>query len=210
MYNYSTIPLFAAGNYQAFTTVGKAKQHVNFALGAAAGLGELIAVDGQFYLAEPKGKLSLMADKKGLSSAVGADFKADSRFYVRTMALTQLEKELLKKNPSGRFMAIKVTGLFKKITARSEDFAKPPYQPFSTWMKTHQHVFSLHNVTGTLVMFYLTPSIIGVGVPGFHAHFISLPAEMGGHVFSATIAHAKVEVDTLDKLQLYTVNKQTS
>ena len=103
-----------------------------------------------------------------------------------------------------RYAAVEVTGEFKSITFRSEDKDNSkPGVPLAEWIKDHQNEFTLKDVKGTLIMFYLPSDIQGVGVPGYHVHFINAERTRGGHVLNADILNAIVIFQPLKFLHVY-------
>jgi len=116
--------------------------------------------------------------------------------------IKELKKVIDKKFPSNNiFYAIRIQGKFIEIKARSEDIAQPPYQPLSKWMKNHEHKFAV-NTAATIVAFKCPAFIKGIGVAGYHLHFITDDKKRGGHIFEVNIKKATIEIQSLYNLNL--------
>lgn len=98
--------------------------------------------------------------------------------------------------------AIKITGIFDKIHARSENIDKPPYTPIVVWMKTNQNIFDYNGKPATIVMFRTPSNLSNIQVP-YHAHFVSKDGKIGGHVFDLSGKNLVVEMEPLDQVDLY-------
>jgi acetolactate decarboxylase len=131
-------------------------------------------------------------DKKDtVSFASSAKFKPDYDlgFDISNISsLRQLEEQIEEELPNKNMIyAIKVTGYFDKLHARSEDIDTVPYTPIVSWMQTHQHEFDCNDQKSTLVMFRIPDSLSSLGVK-YHAHFVNDSRTMGGHVFDVAAA----------------------
>ena len=206
-YQYNTISSLMDGNYNKITSVAQAKRNCNFGVGAGVGLGEVVALNGIYSIANPKGLASRMSPNAGLSYLTCSKFEPTQSFTVNDFTLSDIESEILQKYPYSPYMAISITGKFNNVQARSEDIDQPPYTNLIDWMGNHQNKFTLTNIKGTLIIMYLNPSIIGVGVPGFHSHFISSDFKTLGHVLDAKISQAKVQIQIIDKLFVIPTSK---
>ncbi|MCL9779816.1 acetolactate decarboxylase [Vibrio sp. S4M6] len=203
-YQYGTASALVDGQMGAVTTVKQVQENNNFGIGAGVGLGEVIMVNGHAYIAGPKGKGREMRSTDGLSYMTATKFKNSQTFIVKNIPnISTLERAIttLEKNTHLMY-AIKVTGNFNNVEARSENYQTPPYTPIVTWMKNNQNVFNFKNTQGTLVMFQSPEFLNGVGVPGFHTHFISKNHQQVGHVFDVYIKNATVQLEPLNNLKL--------
>ncbi|WP_440682977.1 acetolactate decarboxylase [Cysteiniphilum halobium] len=207
LYQYGTITALMSGNYHAVISVKSAKALGNdFGVGAGEGLGEVIVLDGKYYLANMDGKLTQMKPASGLSYLTAVDFmplKKLSFNINKPVEITTFQQQLLAKLGNNQLTyAVKLTGTFKEILARSEKIDKSTNTPLAEWLKEHEHRFSYHNVQGTIVMFFSPKYTQGFGVPGFHTHFIAEDYKSGGHVLSAEIEKAKVQVMPINEINL--------
>ncbi len=186
------------------TTVKQVKKHNDLGLGAGVGLGEVIMVNGHAYIAGPHGKGKEMKPSDGLSYMTATEFKATKTITVKNIqSIAELQKVIKSLENNDQLMyAIKVTGDFNNVEARSENYQTPPYTPIVSWMKTNQNVFNFKNTKGTLVIFQSPKFMDGIGVPGFHTHFLSSNHKQVGHVFDVNIKNATIELQPLKDLKL--------
>ena len=77
----------------------------------------------------------------------------------------------------------------------------PPYRPLAEALKK-QSIFELRNVNGTLVGFRTPKYMQGVNLNGYHFHFITGNRKTGGHILDGQFQNAKVELDTLSKVEI--------
>lgn len=206
LYQYGLLDDALHGQYTPITTVGEMSKHNDFALGAGVGLGELIAVDGKFYITDAYGRLNLLKQQDSISFASATKFRPDYDlgFDIKYISsLKQLEDEIEEELPNKNLIyAIKVTGYFDKLHGRSEDIDSIPYTPIVSWMETHQHEFDCNEQRSTLVMFRMPDSLFNLGVK-YHAHFVNDSRTMGGHVFDiASAQDLDVEIMPLNDAQV--------
>ncbi len=206
LYQYGLLDDVLHGQYTAITTVGNIAKHADFGLGAGVGLGELIIIDGDFYLADPHGKLEKLSNNRPISFASASKFAANNKinFTINNIKnFRQFDEIIESKIPNKNLVyAIKVTGYFDVIHARSEDIDHVPYTPIVSWMKLHQHEFSCNNQDATLVIFKAPNNISDVAI-AYHVHFVNKARTLGGHVFDFTSAKSlKVEMIPLDQVHL--------
>ncbi len=96
------------------------------------------------------------------------------------------------------FTAVRVHGTFDSVTFRSVPRQEKPYPTLAEALKG-QTVFTLTNVSGTLVGFVCPPYVGGVNVPGWHLHFIADDRTAGGHLLSFTSRDLEVSLDETDQ-----------
>lgn len=207
LYQYGLLDDALHGQYNKIATVAEISKYSDFALGAGVGLGEFIAVDGKFYVTDAYGHLISLDKKDNISFATAAKFHPDYDlgFDISNISsLKQLEEQIEEELPNKNMMyAIKVTGYFDKLHARSEDIDTEPYTPIVSWMQTHQHEFDCNDQKSTLVIFRMPDSLFNLGVK-YHAHFVNGDRTMGGHVFDvATAENLDIEITPLTEAIVY-------
>lgn len=89
-------------------------------------------------------------------------------------------------------VAVRVTGSFTTLTARSVPRQEEPYAPLADVVAT-QTVFPLTDVRATLVGFRTGATAKGIGAPGLHLHGLTTDRSAGGHILSC-VAGAKTRV----------------
>jgi acetolactate decarboxylase len=132
----------------------------------------------------------------GVPFAGVTSFSPDLSFPGATAGnMTELTGFLDSRLPSkDQFYAIRITGTFTYIRARSPPAQDKPYPPLADVLKG-QSIFEWRNVTGTAVGFYTPASASGLSFPGYHLHFISSDRSRGGHVLDVVTAGNTVELD---------------
>ena len=85
------------------------------------------------------------------------------------------------------FAAARIDADFASLTARSVPRQTPPYRPLAEVAK-QQSVFPFSGAQGTLVGLRGPAFVRGLGVPGWHWHFLTADRKRGGHVMAFTLA----------------------
>lgn len=99
------------------------------------------------------------------------------------------------------FCGIKIHGTFSQMKTRSVPAQEKPYPPLTEVVKS-QPVFTMENVSGTIVSFRCPAYVKSLNVPGYHLHFLSDDLTRGGHILDLTIGKAAGSIDTCNKLFL--------
>ena len=60
----------------------------------------------------------------------------------------------------------------------------------------------MDNVSGTIVGFRSPPFVTGIGVPGYHLHFVSDDQKRGGHILDFELSKGTAAVDVCNQLHL--------
>ena len=63
--------------------------------------------------------------------------------------------------------------------------------------------FETENITGTMITYYTPPIFQGVGVSGFHNHFLADDLSFGGHVLAATMKDVTASVQPIENFELH-------
>jgi acetolactate decarboxylase len=142
----------------------------------------------------------------------GTATAVDGGVIVPYAAVTTFERDIVVPNISGRnftqvtagldaalpsknlFTAIRIDGRFPTVVARSVPRQEKPYPPLADAV-TRQAVFEWHNVTGTVVGFYTPPFAKGIGVTGYHLHFLSADRRTGGHILDLAVEDTPAVLD---------------
>ena len=195
------------GVYDGNVTVADLKRHGDFALGTFNGIdGELVALNGKYYQIGAQGKINLAEDTWTTPNATATFFKPDKVISIsKPLGYQELQSYLSSQLPTPNiFYAMKVTGKFDSIKARSLTKLTKPYPstPYST-ITQNEPTFEFSNLEGTLVVI-VSPAYTGeLSYPGYHAHFISSDGKYGGHVIDCRITSGQVEMASLPN---FTVN----
>lgn len=191
---FSTIDALIAGLYDGRITCSNLLSYGDFGVGTLDKLdGEIIVLNRQIYQIRANGKVYKPSMKKTIPFATVVNFQPRTR--LRLKAGTDLEKfqEMVNKAAPNQniFCAVKVTGRFTTMKARSLMAQKKPYPPM---VKIHQWMFPLEDIAGTIVGFRSPEYLKDVTVPGFHLHFLSEDCRHGGHILEFTLAQGMAEV----------------
>jgi acetolactate decarboxylase len=203
-YQTSTIDALLQGVYDGATTFEELARHGDFGIGTFNGAdGEMIALGGRFFQIASDGKA------RPVAPTLRTPFASVTRFHATItldVAAPTTYDELMRKIdaalPSPNyFYAVRVTGRFDSLKARSVPRQHPPYPPLAEVVKT-QPVFEFKDARGTLVGFRCPEFAKGVNVPGYHLHFLNRDETGGGHLLSCVLREGKVEIDVLREFQM--------
>lgn len=204
VFQYSLISSLLTGVYDGVARFDWLKTKGDFGIGTFNGIdGEMLALDGVFYQVTSDGKAHVVPDSQLAPYATLAFFKPDTkRNLTSTLTYEQFSAATENTFPSKNIpYAIRIDGMFKTIRTRSIDKQKPPYQPLAAVAKT-QSIFDLKDVKGTMVGFWFPAYTSGIGVPGFHFHFITEDKKQGGHVLDFEMSSGTLQQQTLPGMEL--------
>lgn len=204
VYQASCIDALLAGVYDGDMTLREVRRHGDFGLGTVQQLdGELILLDGEFYQVKADGHVVEPALETLTPFAAVCRFQPEQRFAIpEGMNLAGVEKLLDRQVPNPNlFCAIRIEGQFKTMCTRSIPAQERPY-PSLTEAATHQVVFDMENVAGTVLGFRSPPYVGGVNVPGIHLHFISQDRARGGHILAFEMVTGTAQVDVLNRFEM--------
>jgi acetolactate decarboxylase len=197
----STIDAILAGAYDGQMTLKEIISFGDFGIGTFHRLdGEMLILDKKVYQIKMDGKVYTPPATLTTPYAAVSRFKPDMTIKLpKGLDFEGLER-LINKNVSNKniFCGVKVRGRFSKMKTRSVPAQDKPYPPLTEITK-HQAVFDMINVSGTIVGFRTPPYVKGIGVPGYHIHFISDDFKSGGHILSFTLDHGSAEIDLCNR-----------
>ncbi|ABW68097.1 acetolactate decarboxylase [Desulfosudis oleivorans] len=200
----STIDALLTGAYDGSMTCGELLKHGNLGIGTFDRLdGEMVMADGVVYQVRADGKV-YAADK-----TLTTPFAAVCRFspdravaFAPGATYEQVQAALDKAAPNTNlFCAIDITGTFSRMHTRSVPAQTKPYPPLAQ-VTSHQPEFVMENVSGRIVGFRSPAYVKGIGVPGYHLHFISEDRTQGGHILAFEMANGAGAVDVCDRFLL--------
>lgn len=202
------IDALLAGAYDGFFPLSRLTRAGNFGLGTFHRLdGEMVVLDGVVYQVPADGKVRRPAPGVTTPFAQVVRFRpSGSAELVPGSALKQVEAALdAAIGDANVFAAARVDAEFETLTARSVPAQSPPYRPLAEVAKG-QSVFPFAGVSGTLVGLRGPAFAKGLGVPGWHWHFLTRDRARGGHVLDFRLAPAGPRVRagymTLRRLEL--------
>lgn len=198
LFQTSLMAALLGGVYEGTLTYGELHQHGDFGLGTFNDLdGEMVGFDGVFYQLRSDGSATPVKDDEKTPFAVVTFFTAEQQWRVEeAISRASLQEVIEAASDSNLFTAVKVTGVFDRMTTRTVQRQHKPYPPLTDAV-AHQAENSFENVSGTLAGFR-TPSFAqGIGVAGFHLHFLREDMHAGGHALDYVLRTGTVEIQTL-------------
>jgi len=173
LFQASTIGALLEAAYDGDVTFAELAGHGDLGLGTLNALdGEMIALDGRFLRADVDGGVTEIDPAALTPFAVVVDFTPTIELSLdlpldHAGLLTELDRVL----PDGTAAcAVRVDGEFELVRARSVPRQHQPYRPLPE-VVAEQHVFELHDVSGTLVGFRFPEYSGTVEISGYHLHF---------------------------------------
>ena len=200
----STIDALLAGAYDGDLSCRELLKHGSMGIGTFDGLaGEMIVVDSQVYQVKADGKVYRPEMSTTTPFAAVCHFEPDSRLSVPEDLDYQGVKDLLDKAAPNEnvFVAIRIKGKFRTMHTRSVPAQTKPYPKLAEVAK-NQPEFKMKDLSGTIVGFRCPPYVTGIGVPGYHLHFLSEDLKSGGHILGFTTLAAEAEIDICNRFYL--------
>jgi acetolactate decarboxylase len=205
LFQASTIGALLDGAFEGDLTFAELAEHGDLGLGTLNGLaGEMIAIDGGFFLADLDGAVRPVGPEERTPFAVVTSFdptiEAEIEPGLDHEALLARLDSLV---PAGTAsFAVRLDGRFVSVRARSVPVQSPPYRPLAE-VVADQHVFELTDVEGSMVGFRFPAYVEGIEVAGYHLHFISADRRRGGHVLgSRSGGGLRARIDPSDDLHV--------
>jgi acetolactate decarboxylase len=204
LFQSSTIDHLLDGGFDGDLTIEELAQHGDLGLGTLNALdGEMIAIDGRFLRADINGAISEIDPQAKTPFGVVTFFEPSIKFALEEPLdhdgfVAALDAALPERAETA---AVRVTGEFDRVHARSVPRQEPPYPPLADAAK-RQHVFEFIGEHGTLVGFRFPDYAQGIEVPGYHLHFVDHAHGRGGHVLRVAPRRVRVELDPSSDLHM--------
>lgn len=208
---FSFIDAILAGAYDGQAACSELLSHGNLGIGTFDKLdGEMILLDGVIYQVRFDGAVHTPDPATTTPFACVTKFNPDK--IARIPAGTNFDgfRKLVDQAVPNQnvFCALKAHGRFTSVLTRSVPPQKKPYPPLVEVTK-NQPEFQLAGVSGTIVGFRTPPYAKGIGVPGYHLHFISDDKNSGGHVLALNFEQGTVEIDVCNRFVLIVPDKDS-
>ena len=184
------------GVYDGDVTFAEIAEHGDFGLGTFNQLdGEMVAVDGKFYQLRADGTAKLVDPQETTPFAQVAFFNPDTvHRFNGPLRRAALETFIDTVTPSKNlFYAIRIDGSFQRVLTRTVAKVAQPYPAFIEATK-HQATMTFTDAAGTLIGFRTPDYAQGLGVAGYHLHFLTGDRTAGGHVIDFTLDKATVQI----------------
>ena len=205
LYQISTVAKLKAGYYASEQSVADIKAHGDFGIGSFTGLdGEMVFLDGRVWQVPVDGVPREMPDNAGVPFAQVTRFSPDQSFVFKDVTdYDDFQARLLEQLPGEDMLyAVRVSGTFASVKARSVPRSEPPYPTLAEVIEM-QAVFPLAKVEGVMVGWHTPSYMTGVGAPGLHLHFLSKAFDKGGHVLGFAAKEVRVELDATPDLLIH-------
>ena len=179
-------------------------KHGDFGLGTFNALdGEMIVLDGIAYRLTGEGSAGIAPADALTPYAAVIPFDPDTSLSVEApidkMAF-EAGLDSLAESPN-LFYALRLKGRIDRIRFRNVPRQEKPYRPLLDVVKT-QAESERHDITGTILGFRCPDYAVGIGVPGYHLHFISQDRSTGGHVLDYRLGAGRLEIDHTSSLHI--------
>ncbi|MCK6487291.1 MAG: acetolactate decarboxylase [Planctomycetes bacterium] len=204
VYQHATIDALMTGVYDGNLRCDDLLAHGDFGIGTFDALdGEMVVLDGVVHQVRFDGSVHPVAGAVTTPFATVCRFHPDQACALPAgtdfPALEQLVNA--RQGRPNLFCALRVHGRFATMKTRSVPRQARPYPPLAEVAKG-QAVFTMQEVSGTIVGFRCPAFVKGVNVPGYHLHFLSDDRRQGGHILAFTLAEGGAELMTLSALHL--------
>jgi acetolactate decarboxylase len=196
IYQTSTMAALLDGVYDGDVTFAEIAKHGDFGLGTFNQLdGEMVAVEGQFYRLRADGTATPVDPQETTPFAQVTFFSTDTTHRLdgpvqRAGLEAFIDTLTASKN---LFYAIRVDGRFQEVHTRTVAKVEQPYPAFVEATR-HQATTTFTNVHGTLIGFRTPDYAQGLGVAGYHLHFLTEDRTGGGHVIDFTLDKATIHI----------------
>lgn len=204
LHQYAVFNGLMQGQYDGALRVDDLLTRGDFGIGTFDRLdGEMVVLDGVCYQVKSDGSVARVPPDRTTPFAAVTRFDEDLAIEVtRPVSLPELQRLIDERLPGpNAFYAVRVTGRFSGVRARSVPRQEPPYKPLAE-VVANQAVFELAAGPGDLVGFRCPAYTQGVSVPGYHFHFLDAARGAGGHVMAAVLESGRVSVDRTDAFRL--------
>ena len=203
LYQTSLMTALMAGIYEGETTYGEIRNYGDFGVGTFNDLdGEMVGFDGTFYQLRADGSARPVAADQKTPFAVVTFFHPEQELDVaQAMTKSDLLALIEEATDANLFNAIRVDGIFDEVRTRTVQRQVRPFPPLTEATK-HQAEKVFTNVEGTLAGFRTPTYAQGIGVAGFHLHFLRRDKQAGGHALDYRLRAGKIQICELHDLRV--------
>jgi acetolactate decarboxylase len=203
LYQTSLMSALMAGIYEGEETYGQIRQYGDFGLGTFNDLdGEMVGFDGTFYQLRSDGSARPVTADQKTPFAVVTFFRPEQELDVAQPATkSDLLAMIEKATNANLFTAVRVDGVFDEVRTRTVQRQARPFAPLTEAAK-HQKENVFTNAEGTLAGFRSPTYAQGIGVAGFHLHFLRKDKQAGGHALDYRLRAGKAQICTVHDLRV--------
>ncbi len=204
MFQTSTIVSLVEGLYDGNVAYRDVMRHGDFGVGTFNALdGEMVALDGRYFHLRSDGTVNRVSGDELTPFAAVTNFRPNID-HTEDGRLTrqQCEAVLHRLAPSDNlFYAVRIDGRFPTVLTRTITRQSKPYPRLADAAAAEPTV-TISDVVGTIVGFHTPDYAQGIGVAGYHLHFLSDDHLSGGHVFDFTVDRPRIRIDSEAELHL--------
>ena len=192
-----------AGIYEGESTYGEVRKYGDFGVGTFNDLdGEMVGFDGTFYQLRSDGSARPVTDDQKTPFAVVTFFQRQRELaVVEPTTKNELMAMIERVTDANLFNAVRVDGKFDEVRTRTVQRQVKPFPPLTEAAK-HQAEKVFTDVNGTLAGFRSPAYAQGIGVAGFHLHFLREDKQAGGHALDYRLRLGKVQICTVHDLRV--------
>ncbi|MFG1463883.1 acetolactate decarboxylase [Xanthobacter sp. DSM 24535] len=183
LFQVSTSGALVEGLFQGVVSVATLREHGDFGLGTFVDLdGEMIAFDGAFFQMRGDGSIRRAEDAQQVPFAIVTHFAPGAPVALAPFgSFAELCRQMdTLRHTDNVFFAVRLSGRFGRMHTRIA--SKAAAHETLVEATSHQAEFEARDVAGTLIGFWTPSYAKGLGVPGWHLHFLSVDTTFGGHV----------------------------
>lgn len=204
LYQVSAISALMKGDYYGHADLKSLRERGDIGIGTFDHIdGELIELDSRFYRVKSDGHVNIMDDSARTPFAMVTFFSPDKTVTVSApLDLAGLVEYIDLQIPTKNIVyAIKITGRFGYVKARSVPRQDEPYPELSAVIK-EQSLFEMRDIDGTIVAFRIPEYAKGINATGYHMHFLSSDKKSGGHLLECRMLSGRIEIDYTDQIDV--------
>jgi acetolactate decarboxylase len=172
----------------------------DFGLGTFNGInGEMVALDGKFYKIGQRGETTSVNPEWKTPFVELVKFHSNKSIRFENIDNYDVLKQHLASRLENKNLpyAIKIHGTFSFLKLRS----RSPRSALQT-QDIKEETYSIDNMKGTLVGFWMPDYLLTLTVPGFHFHFLSDDKKMSGHVLELKSEKIDAVTNQIEKIEL--------
>jgi acetolactate decarboxylase len=203
LYQVSTSAALVEGVAEGAIDCGTLKKYGDLGLGTFEHLdGEMVVVDGDVFQVCCDGSVRAVGNDVLTPFATVTRFSPDVKVLLQQCPdLGSLLSMLDRLRPTENFFfSLRIEGHFTHVRTRALCRMQPGTKLLNA--AAVQPEFEFHNVRGTLVGFWSPAYIKGLGIPGYHLHFLTEDRTGGGHLLECSGSGLTVQVQRGTKFRL--------
>ena len=196
LYQTSLMSALMAGIYEGDAAYGQIRKFGDFGVGTFNELdGEMVGFDGTFYQLRSDGpRVRLPTTRRPLSPCYL--FRPDQESdVVQPMTKSELMSAIEQATDANLFSAVRVDGIFDEVRTRTVQRQVKPFPADGSGETSSRESF--HQRGRALAGFRSPTYAQGIGVAGFHLHFLRQDKQAGGHALDYQIRTGKVRTCTV-------------